>query len=115
MGYHSQMDINLHIKPSLIKKFIALVKRKREEKSELARYYLEDLLIEEGQIRFIEYYNKWYGDGEFARFLAPYVQEGSLVFRGEDGINWGYWFDGKGNVQIIEFIERPTNQYFHRA
>ncbi len=57
----------------------------------------------------------WKGEEELVRFLAPYVNEGRLVFKCRDGTAWGYSFDGRGNVRRIEFIERLEEGYFFQA
>lgn len=47
---------------------------------------------------------KWYGDKELVWLLAPLVECGELKFYGEDGVTWGFRFDGKGNVYELQQI-----------
>lgn len=44
-----------------------------------------------------------------AQFLAPFaVDNGELLFEGEDGEKWGYWFEG-GVAFVVRFEQTNTH------
>lgn len=115
MGYYSTMEMGLEIKESMVEDFLEEVEKRKKEDCDLSNFFLADLSLDEDRgISFPEYFGKWYGDEEFAKFVAKYVEEGRLTFTGEDGEKWGYFFDGRGNVKLIEYIEKVLDKYFYR-
>ena len=66
--------------------------------------YFDGLEIDaKGYIGYDDYYAKWKDTHTFAKFLAPFVIEGRLIFTANDNERWGYEFDGNGKVYFLEF------------
>lgn len=114
MGYYSGMDVHLVVKREMEVAFSLAIERENNLNGELSASFLQYIYTENRSIAFCEYYGKWYNEEEFVIFLAPYVEEGKLLFTGEDGERWGYYFDGKGNVQFIYFVETVSDEYLLR-
>lgn len=116
IGYGSDMECDVKIKEEKIDEFRSRVKEVRRQESELASYFLDGLQTsDDGDLEWSDSYGKHYGDDEFVKFIAGLVEEGRIIFTGDDGAKWGYYFDGKGGVKTIEFIERINDDYFHQA
>jgi hypothetical protein len=128
MGYYSQMEINLKVKKEkieILRKEIERLNQEYEEKmrtrtgivdSDLIVYFLTELDIDdEGYFNFPIYYDKWYGNEEFVKFIADYVNEGTLIFTGEDGEKWGYMFDGKGKVYNLIFKTEKGELFYETS
>lgn len=104
MGYYVTVLPALRVKWE----YIDAVKRLAEEeklKSEDQDELLSDMeLSDSGEIEYAESSRKWYFNGrDFARRIAPFAEQGTLEFTGEDGKRWGFEFDGKGNAYWIEY------------
>jgi hypothetical protein len=62
-------------------------------------------VTDEGYIEFINWCAKWHHTEIFALFLAPFVENGTMDFKGEQDEKWGYEFvDGK--VYELKFITK---------
>lgn len=70
-------------------------------------WHIGDMVVEDNGYFYFEDECKFYGSDDFINYLAPLVTEGDLLFRGEDGEQWGYRFDGKGKVKglKIQWVE----------
>ena len=79
-------------------------------KSEVEDWVLHNIyglkVDDDGFLEYEDYYEKHYDDDKFAWFLKDYATEGKLIYTGEDGERWGYYFDGKGKLFVLEFIEK---------
>ena len=75
-------------------------------------WFIASMVVDEkGKIKLPRDYCDWYGNDEFALWLKEFVEEGTMEFTSEDGKEWGYWFDGKGNVHALRYPERlPEKQ-----
>ena len=76
--------------------------------TELWTAFLSGLKVEKGRLAFRHPEGKWYNEEALAGFLAPFVTEGRLIFRGEDGTEWGFHFDAKGGVNQIAVGVQPS-------
>jgi len=116
MGYYFTMMGDLKIKKEKIKEFKEKLKeiKKKADKEEFyfVNYFFgDDFSIDEGGwLNWEEYYGKWYGDEEFVKFIKDFVEETRIYFVGEDGQQWGYYFDGKGRVFMIGFKEEIVKE-----
>ncbi len=112
MGYYSTIDIGVELKNQ--KGFWEAVeqKKKSEPNSELVMFFLKNLIRNDyGQIYFKEYTSKFYGE-QFIKFIKPFVTSGEVKFTGEDGMQWGYYFDGEGRVFNLVFITKQGEELF---
>lgn len=113
MGYYSEMDFAGKLKPNKVeelKKKIKEIKEKSKKSKKLEGFYwyfLEDAMITKNEngwwIDWDDYDGKWYFDEEFAKFIAPYVENQDMIFHGEDGETWGYRFQD-GKILILEAV-----------
>ena len=112
---YSSLEADLPIKEELRDAFFeALEEEIQEYPNGICSLFLL-FRMDDTSIYFDDTFALWTGEEEFVRFVAPYVQEGRLVFKCRDGTAWGYWFDGRGNVKRIEFIERLEEGYFFQS
>ena len=96
-----------------VKNEIAKAKRKTQEIMETSvpdgepEWFIACMVVDEkGRIEISRNFCDWSGNDEFALWLKNLVEEGTMEFIGEDGNNWGYWFDGKGNVHELKYPDR---------
>lgn len=128
MGYSSAMECNVKIKLDRKEHFLKAVEEAKKKRAEIQKkagynqeyefvdeFLLELEIAEDGNLEYDDYYQKWYADEEFVKFLAPYVREGTLRFVGEDGERWGYHFDGKGGIRLLRFIEEIEDDEYYKA
>jgi len=112
LGYYSSIEIDTRIKEAHVQE----VREKSKEAVKITSaiheatyvdWHLGDMCIEDdGGFGYDETYQKWYGDWELVKFLAPHVEQGDIIFIGEDGVRVGYHFDGQGNIFDIQFVEK---------
>jgi hypothetical protein len=104
MGYDTTIIINVEIRKEMLDDFRKLIMKRKNEDTELALSFLQDLVVaDDGSLEYDDYYGRHYGDFEFAKFLAPFTGAGDLEFIGEDGERWGYHFLGDGRAQRIVY------------
>ena len=104
MGYYTTMEISVEIKKEKINEFRSLIESKRNDDTELSQNFLQDIKVnEDGSLEFEECYGRHYGDKDFVKLLAPFVEEGYVEFFGDDGARWGYHFCGDGRVKHIVY------------
>ena len=128
MGYYASVDTNLKIKQEFRKKVmkdIKLCKKKspaylrrssngkteehpnfkklregiKDAKGDYVFYHIETMEINSENYIFWDEEAKFYRDRDLANYLKDKVSAGDLNFKGEDGEEWGYKFDGEGNVK----------------
>lgn len=106
MGYYSTMGGCLRVwedKRVVFEEAIEVFRREHSGKK-MSRFFEEMTISDDRWIEYDESTGKWYGDDEFAKFIAPFVEDGRLSFIGDDNERWEYRFDGEGNVFFSEFI-----------
>lgn len=107
MGYYSKIEFGVKVKPNKIKALKTALKNVNPNKVEpdYLQSHLEGIEIIDGYLKLKngDYYRKWYQDEEMVKFLAPFLDEGTINFTGEDGEKWGYLFDGKGGVFHLDY------------
>ena len=117
MGYESSLEEDFKIKKEFIEKVRKKINDFNEKNNEkrgdnfwldFRTLFFESLTIDdEGYLDRNEHYGKWGSlDRDYAFFLKDFVGAGKMIFAGEDGEKWGFFFDGKGNVFEISFIEK---------
>lgn len=123
MGYSSYLVCDFRVLPERKNNFLKAVENAKKQweetknpKLEFVETYFDDefLLLDDGYFEYFEHYGKWYNDEEFAKFLTPYVR-GRLIYEGEDGNKWGYYFDGDGCCYDIQYVEAIGNIPMFRA
>ena len=102
-------EIDLKVKITKRKKFLTLQKKITkncdDDKGKGIMFFRHLKLDRTNHIYFGEIQRQWIGwlgEDIFVRLLAPFVKEGIMAFLGEEGGRWGYSFDGKGRVQLLE-------------
>lgn len=112
MGYYCDIEPYLVVKRGMEEAFSLAIEREKNIGGQMSETFLEYISCEKDRsIAFDECWGKWSSQEEFARFIAAYVEEGKLLFIGEDSERWGYYFNGKGNVQFISFVETISDEY----
>lgn len=105
MGYHTTVDFDLQLKIPVEEFEEKLEARKKQCKEDYWQH--EDINCDEkGYLRFDEGYRKFYDEEELTEFLTPIVKEGYINCKGDEGEEWRYYFNGKGDciVQNGEII-----------
>lgn len=130
MGFYSTIEETANIKKEKVEEFRQKCKEMRERRNkgefdveydaegkkspyknlknqyEFIDYFIDEdwlKIADDGSMDFNDWTGKFYGDEGFAVFIAPYVEEGRMIFCGEDGGKYGYEFDGKGKVFHLDF------------
>ena len=109
MGYEIEINIDLQVKKNKISELREKIKHATHNKrhdENFGRCYVEEFLEgmqvdNEGYIDLEEPYGNWDDYEGFIKFLLPYVKKGDITFKGEDGEQWGYHFDGKGKAYLM--------------
>ena len=110
MGYMSEIEINVKVRPEELKSFRRAVGRETgvvrtwpTRRQRACRWMLYDLDIsDDGTIGFRNPWGKWYQDIDFVDFLKRFVTKGTVRFHGDDGAIWGYLFNGNGGVKPLD-------------
>ena len=106
MGYYSSADFDFRINKNQVEDLRKEIKKMRlsEDKRPCFSNFLEDVKIsDDGYLDYGDYYQKWYDDEDFVRFIRDYATNGTLKFCGEDSSEWGYEFSD-GKVYRLEFV-----------
>ena len=61
-------------------------------------WHIESMIINNDNSIYWDDEFKFYGETELLNYLKYKVTEGDLLCFGEDGTQWGFRFDGKGNM-----------------
>ena len=109
---YSVLEADLRLKEELRDAFFEAFDEECERRPDGMCNLFRLFRMDDTSIYFNDTFALWTGEERFVRFIAPFVEEGRLVFKCRDGTAWGYWFDGQGNVKRIEFIERLEEGYF---
>jgi len=113
MGYYSTIELPRIAKDKIAKFNRQFSKRVKEaEKKAKFEWGLEVLKADkDGDVteNISDFTGKWYETDWIAWAFSPFVESGSeMVFIGEDGEHWGYWFDASGTVFHIKFERTRT-------
>jgi hypothetical protein len=107
MGYYSELRQDLVIKEALIPKLRKEIEKRKEimeKNNEYIVWHIGTMEVDnDGALEWEDTNCKWYESEKLAVFLAKYVNEGKMVFIGEDGERWGFWFDGEGHAYWLVF------------
>lgn len=108
MGHYSTVEINLQIRPG---KRLPLATRVRELLGRnKASNWVGNLVglhtDKDGWLKYDDCYGRHQDTAHFACFLRGFVEAGDLCYVDDDGERWGYSFDGKGKVFLLEFVAR---------
>ena len=112
MGMYSVMELSGKIKKGKEKELKEAVKKllKQENAPDFVRYFLEDMKISNGYIEWDDYYQRWYYEDEFVKFIAPFLEPQDIIFYADDGIVWGYRIKKDGSVWELEMILIEKNK-----
>jgi len=99
MSYYSEIEFKTTIKKDRIKEFNKFVRKRIKELPDgNVSEHLQNIsgVDEFGDISLDEYDCKWYHEVDFILEILPFLQNGNILFRGEDNEMWGYEIhDGK--------------------
>ena len=90
MGYYSRMELDGQVKDlkGLKKAIKEIEKLPDKEKPTFYFYFLVDMKFEKWEgnyyITWDDYYQKWYDDFNFVKFIAPFLEPQEIIFYGED-------------------------------
>lgn len=114
MGYYSLMELDGRIKENKVEELKKEIKKIEklpdEKKPDFYHYFLVDMKIEKAEnnvfyrIKWDDYYQKWYDDAKFVKFVAPFLTAQDIIFKGEDGETWGYRITEDGKIIILEAV-----------
>jgi hypothetical protein len=109
MGYYSSVEYDIVAKKDKIKAFNAKIKELKDKQID-CNFYFENLRANEetGQLYYTddEYNRKHYGDEELMKNIVQYLEDGRIIFHGEDGESWGYEINNGMLFELIFIIER---------
>ena len=109
MGYYSELRQDLVIKEALIPKIRKEIEKRKEimeKNNEYIVWHIGTMEVDnDGTLEWKDTNCKWYESEKLAVFLSKFVEEGKMVFIGEDGERWGFWFDGEDNIYWLSFPE----------
>lgn len=111
MSYYTTIEFQSNLKPESIARYRAIQKSEQEQQSLLGQTYLTWYSCNRhGDFgdEFVE--RPHYAAQEFALLLAPLMEEGDLLFAGENGEKWGFHFDGKGDVFFISYERTVSDE-----
>ena len=109
MGYYTNLEIDVKVKPEAVDKFKEDIYKLRAEADKDGlhwfNYYYDLWINKDRSIKFDDYERKFYFHEQFASWLAKYVEEGYIYCKGEDPEDiWCIYFDGKGKWYEREAI-----------
>ena len=115
MGYYSTIDINVKVLPQHIAKVREIVSKEynnyKKEGDSWKFWFCPFDVTDDGSIEFGDYNAKFYKDSQFAEWLKEFCSEGTITFDGEDETGWGYEFDGKGRLRLLEKAFIPKGKW----
>ena len=97
MGYYSEIEFQTRIKLDKITECCKFIERRICELSKgYVNWHLRNIteISRDGYVKFNETYCKWYHEAEFIMELLPFLEDGIITFKGEDGEFWGYQVSG---------------------
>lgn len=108
MGYYSQIEMDVTIKPDKVEKFEKELKSLKEisakERSHWFDWFNDIEIDDKGTLTLTEYNRKWYDPENLYDFLKDYVEDGSFIQgQGEEfGDIWRVIFKrGKYKEQVM--------------
>lgn len=109
MGYYTNLEVAVKIKPKEVDNFKEEVFKLRAEADKDGlhwfNYYYDIWINKDRSIKFDDYERKFYFHEKFADWLAKFVEEGYIYCKGEVPSDiWCIYFDGVGNWKEMQAL-----------
>lgn len=116
MGYYFQIFAELQVKKGSEQAFaeaVAAAKKTDQEGENWGTF--DGITSDNGWIEADYDDRKWWDAAKLAQLLAAFVEPGDIRFLGEDGDQFGYEFDGHGNVFELAWGRERSKEPIIRA
>ena len=108
MGYYENATFDFKIKKNKQKQLLKKIKEMSKDNPLKQWWFNENFngIDKYDYLDYRNYYQRWYYEEDFLKFIKDYAEEGYLTFLGEDSEISKYYFDGKGEVYEVMTYER---------